>query len=90
MNAIRTVVTALTFAALSSVAFASETSAARDFGRDTVTAQGKSVAPAYATTRHADVAHGRQGGLTADAKKEILENAKGGVHADLVNRVGRS
>ena len=88
MNSIRIAIAAATFAIVSSAAIAGEANAAQTFGRDTVSAQGKSVATAQSKTRYANVVPGRQGGLSAEAKQALIGKAR--ATADLVSRNGRA
>lgn len=88
MNSIRIAIAAATFAVVSSATFASDVHAAQTFGRDTVTAQGKSVATAQSTTRYANIVPGRQGGLSIDAKQGHTAQTR--VTADIVSKAGRA
>lgn len=88
MNSIRIAIAAATFAIASSAAFASDANAAQAFGRDTVSAQGKSIATVQTKTRYANVVPGRQGGLSAEAKQALTGKAP--VTADVVSRNGRA
>lgn len=87
MNSIRTAIAAVTFALVSSAAFAGNVTAEQSYGRDTVSAVGKKVGTAQSKGSYANAVHGRQGGLSAEAVKSF--SGKTRVTVDLVNRVGR-
>jgi len=88
MKSIRTAIAVATLATVSSVAFAADAHAGQVFGRDSVTAHGKSVATQAAATRYADIVPGRQGGLSANAKHNLTTKSR--FSADVVNRLGRA
>jgi len=89
MKSIRIAIAAAALATVSSVSFAADAHAGQTFGRDSVTAHGKSVVTqSTSATRHADIVPGRQGGLSADAKQSMTGTAR--ISADVVNRLGRA
>jgi hypothetical protein len=89
MKSFRIAIAAAALATVSSVSFAADAHAGQMFGRDSVTAQGKTVATQSTTaTRYAGVVPGRQGGLSADAKQNLTGKAH--ISADVVDRLGRA
>jgi len=88
MKSFRIAIAAAALATVSSVAFAADAHAGQKFGRDSVTAHGKSVATqSTSATRYAVIVPGRQGGLSAGAKQDRASKAQ--LSADVVNRLGR-
>jgi hypothetical protein len=90
MKSIRIAIAAATFAAVSSVAFASDANAGQSFGRDSVYATGKSIAATSISIAKFETVSGRQGGLPLSAKLAVSNNGKSRMVADLVNKSGRA
>ncbi len=88
MNSIRIALATATLALVSSATFASDLHVAQIFGRDSVTAHGKSITPSQSTTGYANIVPGRQGGLSIDAKQGLTEQTR--VTADIVSKAGRA
>jgi len=90
MKTFRIALAAATFAAVSSVAFASDANAGQSFGRDSVYATGKSINVTNDSTAGFDTVAGRQGGLPLSAKLAVSNNGKLRMVADLGNKSGRA
>ncbi len=87
MKTFRIAIAAATFAAVSSVAFASDANAN---GRSSVYATGKSVTATSTSTAKIETVAGRQGGLPLSAKLAVRNNGTSRSVADLVNTSGRA
>jgi len=87
MKSIRIAIAAATFAAVSSVAFASDANAN---GRSSVYATGKSVSATSISAAKFETVSGRQGGLPLSAKLAVSNSGKSRMVADLVNKSGRA
>ena len=90
MKSIRIAIATATFAAVSSVAFASDANAGQSFGRDSVYAAGKTIAAKNLSTAKFETVSGRQGGLPLSAKLAVRSNGKSRVVADFFNKAGRA
>ncbi len=90
MKTVRIAIAAATFAAVSSIAFASDANAGQSFGRDSVYATGKSVTATSISTAKIESVAGRQGGLPLSAKLAVRSNGTSRMVADLVSKSGRA
>lgn len=90
MKSIRSLITAVAFAAIGTSAIAFSAQAAQPFGRDSVQAGGNHVAAGAHAQISGNQVPGRQGGLPADTKAGMHKSTDKHADDNVTTRAGRA